>query len=192
MCTATVTRYFSWWNVSANWSQSLSEKRWINLHGSSDVLRDPRYWTEVKTSLNHWMLHAIVDENQHFWHSSVLASSPCEQEAYFRESAATARFAMRLSKLSKSSSCVFSSVLKDCNSLRLSILVMQRGKMSMIRFSANVVQTNCIIEAMGSSSSRFSSNWVAKSLQTSRTRSNAFQVQLSLTACPPHTYRASA
>ena len=105
--------------------------------------------TEVKTSLNHWMLHAIVDENQHFWHSSEPANSPCEHEAYIRESAATARFAMRLSKLSKSRSCAFSSVLNDCTSLRLSILVMQRAKMSMIRFSASVV-----------------------------TRSNAFQVQL--------------
>ena len=116
---------------------------------------------------NNWMLHTIVAEGQHFQHSSVLASSPCEHEASFRGSAATARFAIRLSKLSKSSSCDFSSVLNDCTSLHLSILVMQRAKMSMIRFPASVVRAICIIETIGSS--RFSSKWVAKSFPQCRT-----------------------
>ena len=39
-------------------------------------------------------------------------------KAYFRESAATARFATRLTKLSKSRSCAFSLVLNDSTSLR--------------------------------------------------------------------------
>ena len=38
------------------------------------------------------MLHAIVDEGQQFWHPSVLAISPCEHEAHFRESSSTVCF----------------------------------------------------------------------------------------------------
>ena len=83
------------------------------------------------------------------------ASSPCEHEVYFGGSAATARFAMRLSKLSKSRSCAFSLVLNDSTTLRVSILVIQRAKMLMIRFSASVVRAVRIIETVQSSGFSF-------------------------------------
>ena len=131
--------------MDANWSQD----RPFTVSSMSSKIRRTGPW------LNNWILRAVVDEAPLPWHSSVPASSPCEHEVYFGGSAATARFAMRLSKLSKSRSCAFSLVLNDSTTLRVSILVIQRAKMLMIRFSASVVRAVRIIETVQSSGFSF-------------------------------------
>ena len=84
------------------------QRHWSNKHrsttGCSSLL-----WTEVNTAGSRRCPRVLR----------------VNMKAYFRENAANASFAMRLSKLSKSRSCAFSSVLDGCTSLRLSILVMR-------------------------------------------------------------------
>ena len=147
----------------------------IDLHGFVDALKDQLHWT--KTPLKNLRVDSSVDERQHFLPFVVPTSSPSEREAFFRDSAATAR-----ASRCDCPSCAFSSALNICTSLRLSIFVMQRAKMSIIRFSASVARANFIIEAMGSSAC--SPNWVAKSLPKYLTRSNALRVQRWLRARP--------